>query len=81
MLRRSTVQLHPELDQVLQFYHAQRAAPPAVFAHSSGLLPAVTFFGLGSLQRHLSNPLLTPDWVTLFANGNALSLDTAAVET
>ena len=72
--------LHPELEQALKFYHAQRAAPPAVFAHSSGCLPNVTFFGLGRLQQHLSNPLLTPDWLTLFANGNAVSLDSAAME-
>lgn len=72
--------LHPELEQVLKFYNAQRAAPPAVFAHASGYLPAVTFFGLASLQRHLSNPLLTPEWLNLFADGNSLSLDSAVVE-
>jgi hypothetical protein len=79
-VREQRVPLHPELEQAFQFYRAQRAAPPAVFAHSSGRIPAVTFFGLDSLRRHLSNPLLTPDWLTLFANGNALSLETAAME-
>jgi hypothetical protein len=72
--------LHPELEQVLRFYNAQRAAPPAVFAHSSRHLPQVTFFSVGSLQRHLSNPLLTPDWLTLFDNGKSLSLEGAVME-
>ena len=42
--------LHPELERVLEFYLAQRKAPPAVYEHAAGCLPNVTFFSVAKLQ-------------------------------
>jgi hypothetical protein len=72
--------LHPELERVLEFYLEQRKAPPAVYEHAAGCLPNVTFFSVAKLQEFLSNPLLTPSWVTLSANGSILPLEAAALQ-
>jgi hypothetical protein len=71
--------LHPELELLLDFYLQQRNAPPAVFAHAPGLIPSPSFFSVDTLQQHLNNPLLSPDWVHLRARGQTVPLDTACL--
>jgi hypothetical protein len=69
--------LHPDLIPLLEFYRAQRASPPASYAHAAGVIPNPEFFTVASLQRHLNNPLLSPDWVGVVARGQPVPLQPA----
>ena len=67
--------LHPELQAVLERFRAARAQPPETFAHWTGVLGQPTFFDVEALQRHLSNPLLQPNWLSLVFRGQRVPLE------
>ena len=67
--------LHPDLNRLLEFYREQRASPPQAYAHRAGVAPNPSFFSVASLQRHLNNPLLHPDWLALIARGQQVPLE------
>ena len=67
--------LHPELQAVLERFRAARAQPPETFAHWTGVLGQPTFFDVEALQRHLSNPLLQPNWLSLAFRGQRFLLE------
>ena len=69
--------LHPELERVLACFREARAQPPEAFRHWPGVLERPTFFDIDALQRHLGNPLLHPDWVSLVFRGQAIPLEQA----
>lgn len=70
-------ELHPELALVLERFHAARAQPPETHVHWSGLLQRPSFFTVRTLQRHLGNPLLHPNWVSLVFRGQAIPVEQA----
>jgi JmjC domain len=67
--------LHPELRTVLDRFREARAEPPEIYKHWPGVLGRPTFFDIEALQRHLSNPLLQPNWVGLVFRGQVIPLD------
>ena len=67
--------LHPELRTVLDRFREARAQPPETYKHWPGVLERPTFFDIEALQRHLSNPLLQPNWVGLVFRGQVIPLD------
>ncbi len=67
--------LHPELQLLFDFYRQQRLKPPKVFSHSPRVIPSPSFFSLSKLQAHLNNPLLTPNWIALVAQGQFVPLE------
>lgn len=69
--------LHPDLERVLERFRAARAAPPETFLHCPGVIEQPTFFDVEALQRHLSNPLLQPHWLSLVFRGKHVPLDPA----
>jgi hypothetical protein len=69
--------LHPELERVLGCFREARAQPPETFRHWQGVLERPTFFDIDALQRHLSNPLLQPGWLSLVFRGQHIPLDQA----
>ena len=69
--------LHPDLEGLLAFYMEQRSSPPEAFVHSPGVAAAPTFFSVDTLQAHLNNPLLTPDWIALVSRGQFVPLEPA----
>jgi hypothetical protein len=71
--------LHPELQQLLDFFLATHRKPPEAYAIAAGLLPSPQFFSVAQLQQHLNNPLLAPDWVHLRARGQTVPLDGACL--
>lgn len=71
--------LHPELKLLLDFFKRQRQEPPPAYAHAPGLIASPGFFSVGTLQQHLNNPLLGPDWVSVVARGQAVPLESACL--
>lgn len=69
--------LHPDLERLLAFLRAARADPPETFRHGPGVAPNPSFFSVESLQQHLNNPLLHPDWVALVFRGQVIPLQQA----
>ena len=67
--------LHPELQAVLDRFREARAQPPDTFKHWPGVIERPSFFGVEALQRHLSNPLLQPHWLSLVFRGQAIPLE------
>ena len=67
-----TTPLHPELATLLGFLREARADSAGPFRHRAGLIPNPTFFSVASLQRHLNNPLLHPDWAALVYRGQVV---------
>jgi hypothetical protein len=67
--------LHPELQTVLDRFREARAQPPDTFKHWPGVIERPSFFGVEALQRHLSNPLLQPHWLSLVFRGQAIPLE------
>jgi hypothetical protein len=72
-----TTPLHPELEMLLEFLREARADSTGPFWHRAGLIPNPTFFSVASLQRHLNNPLLHPDWAALVYRGQVIPLQQA----
>lgn len=72
-------ELHPELQLLLEFFLRQRKEPPKEYTHVSGLIPSPSFYSVGTLQQHLNNPLLGPDWVTLVSRGQRIPLEPACL--
>jgi len=72
-----TTPLHPELATLLGFLREARADSAGPFRHRAGLIPNPTFFSVASLQRHLNNPLLHPDWAALVYRGQVVPLQQA----
>lgn len=68
-----------ELDTLFEFYQQQRNNPPKDYAHAPGLLSSPGFFSVASLQQHLNNPLLGPDWIHLRSRGQTVQLDGACL--
>jgi hypothetical protein len=73
----STQKLHPELALVLERFQAARARPPETHVHWPGALHRPSFFTVSRLQRHLANPLLHPNWVSLVFRGQAIPVEQA----
>lgn len=71
--------LHPDLKLLLDFFLQQRREPPKEYTHSPRLIESPSFFSVDTLQQHLNNPLLGPDWVGLVARGQAVALDSACL--
>ena len=69
--------LHPELQTVLERFREARAQPPDTFKHWPAVIERPTFFDVGALQRHLSNPLLQPNWLSLSFRGQQIQLEQA----
>jgi hypothetical protein len=69
--------LHPELQAVLERFREARAQPPDTFKHWPAVIERPTFFDVGALQRHLSNPLLQPNWLALSFRGQQIQLEQA----
>jgi hypothetical protein len=69
--------LHPDLERVLARFREARAQPPDSFVQWPGVLERPTFFGVEALQRHLSNPLLPPNWLSLVFRGQHIPLEQA----
>ncbi|MDO8595447.1 MAG: cupin domain-containing protein, partial [Sulfuricaulis sp.] len=55
----------------------QRNHPPEAYAHRAGAVPNPSFFSVASLQRHINNPLLHPNWLDLVARGQKVPLEPA----
>ncbi|MBI3563332.1 MAG: hypothetical protein HY080_16635 [Gammaproteobacteria bacterium] len=64
---------------LLDFYLEQRRTPPPIYTHGAGVAPAPGFFSVASLQYHLNNPLLTPDWVQLRLQGQTVALESSCL--
>ena len=62
---------------MLERFREARAQPPETYQHWPGVLERPTFFDVEALQRHLSNPLLQPNWVSLMFRGQQSPLDQA----
>jgi len=71
--------LHNDLELLLDFYLKQRANPPEVFTHAAGVIPSPSFFTVEALQAHVNNPLLSPEWVRLFAHDKVVNLEPACM--
>ena len=71
--------LHKDLQRLLEFYVAQRENPPATFSRGESIIPNPSFFTVESLQSHLNNPLLNPDWVRIKTNEKNVSLEPAVL--
>jgi Cupin superfamily protein len=69
--------LHPELQAVLDCFREARAQPPDTFQHWPGVIGRPSFFDVEALQRHLSNPLLQPSWLSLVFRGQSIPLEQA----
>lgn len=67
--------LHPELQAVLERFREARAQPPETFKHWAAAIGQPTFFDVEALQRHLSNPLLQPNWLSLVFRGQSVPLE------
>ena len=67
--------LHKELQALLDFYQQQRANPPQVFSHKTGVINNPSFFTMNDLQRHLNNPLLQAEWVHVKLGGQRVELE------
>jgi hypothetical protein len=67
--------LHPDLQAALDRFREARTQPPETFKHWSGAIERPTFFGVEALQRHLSNPLLQPHWLSLVFRGQQIPLE------
>ena len=72
-----TQELHPELALVLERFHSARSNPPETHVHWPEVLRRPSFFSVETLQRHLGNPLLQPNWVSLVFRGQALPVEQA----
>jgi hypothetical protein len=62
---------------VLARFRETRAYPPDTFKHWPGVIERPDFFNIDSLQRHLANPLLPPNWVALVFRGQHIPLEQA----
>jgi len=63
----------PQFAQVLEFFRKQIETRPA-YAFAPGLISDPDFFSVSALQTHLSNPLLSPDWVFLKSGSRPIPL-------
>ena len=67
--------LHKELQSLLGFYHQQRQNPPETYTYGAGIINNPSFFTVDDLQRHLTNPLLQPEWVHVKLDGKRIELE------
>jgi len=65
-----------QLDPLTQFFLEARVKE-SPFTHKKRAVVPAAYFSLPRLEKHLSNPLLTPDWLQVTLNGKALSFDDA----
>ncbi len=65
------MELTPQLRQLRDFYYrtALKLRPERHFVHVPKLVDKPTFFTLEHLKQHPNNPLLMPNWFTLFWQG------------
>lgn len=59
---------------ILNFLTASRALTQHSFSRKTSLFPATAAFSLQRLGHLLANPLLTPEWLQVSLNGQALDL-------
>jgi hypothetical protein len=67
--------LHKELQLLLDFYHQQRQNLPEAFTYKAGVIDKPSYFTVKDLQRHLSNPLLQPEWLYVSLNGERVKME------
>ena len=65
------MELSPQLRLLRDFYYktAKNLAPEHDFVHAKGLIDKPAFFTIEHLRTHLNNPLLMPDFFTLYWQG------------
>lgn len=63
-----------QLDPFTRFFLEARKKNTPFDRTPAAVNPAM-YFSLGQLEKHLSNPLLTPEWLQVTLNGKALSFD------
>jgi ribosomal protein L16 Arg81 hydroxylase len=66
---------HPDIEKLLGFYREARVNLPENFLHREAVVPSPAFFTVGTLQQHLSNPVLAPNFVTLVHRGQNIPLE------
>jgi hypothetical protein len=71
--------LHPDFQLLLDFYREQRRKPPQTFTHGPAVAPNPSVFSVARLQHHLNDPLLTPSWVTVLAQGRIVPLESSCL--
>ncbi len=68
---------HPDFEKLLAFYRFARDNRPETFHHREAVVPQPSFFSVGALQQHLSNPLIPPNFLFLAQNGEQIPLEKA----
>lgn len=67
--------LHKDLQALLDFFSEQRQNLPEAYTYKAGVINNPSFFTAADLQRHLNNPLLQPDWLTIKQDGDPVELE------
>jgi ribosomal protein L16 Arg81 hydroxylase len=66
---------HPDVEKLLQFYRAARSNLPETHRHTEAVAPMPSFFSIATLQQHLSNPVIAPNFVMLVHQGQQIPLE------
>jgi len=67
--------LHKDLQALFDFYSKQRQNLPEAYTYKAGVINNPSFFTVADLQRHLNNPLLQPEWLTIKQDGAPVELE------
>ena len=67
--------LHKDLQALFDFYLKQRQNLPEIYTYKAGVINNPSFFTVADLQRHLNNPLLQPDWLSLKQDGDRVEIE------
>jgi hypothetical protein len=67
--------LHKDLQALFDFFSKQRQNLPEAYTYKAGVINNPSFFTVADLQRHLNNPLLQPDWLTIKQDGEPVALE------
>ena len=73
------MELSPVQRRIRDFYFKEALSAPAAtrHVHRAGLVPEQRLFRIEDLRRHLNNPLLDLNYLTLFHAGKAVDLTAA----
>ncbi len=69
------MKLDKELQKVYEFYLQARANQSINHLFKANVIKNLTFFDFKSLQQHLNNPLLHPDWAQVVLKGKRVDLN------
>lgn len=67
--------LHKDLQALFDFFSQQRQNLPEAYTYKAGVIHNPSFFSVADLQRHLNNPLLQPEWLTVMQDGDPVALE------